>query len=46
MEPTYISWTPTNWATVFLMAFGGFVIVKFIISVVKKQRVGASAANA
>ncbi len=42
MEPTYISWTPTNWLTVFLMAFGGFIIVKFVLAIIKKQRVGAA----
>ncbi len=38
MEPTYISWTPTNWLTVFLMAAGGFVIAKAVMAAVKKAR--------
>ncbi len=25
-----IAWTPTNWLTIFLMAVGGFLIVKCI----------------
>lgn len=28
MDPVIISWTPTNWATIFLMALGGMLIVK------------------
>ena len=35
MEPVIISWTPTNWLTIFLMAVGGFVILKGIILGVK-----------
>jgi len=31
MEPVIISWTPTNWATVFLMFLGGALIVKVAI---------------
>lgn len=38
METTYISWTPTNWATVFLMAVGGFVILKAVMMGVKKAQ--------
>jgi hypothetical protein len=30
MDPVIISWTPTNWATIFLMALGGMLIVKVI----------------
>jgi hypothetical protein len=35
MEPTIISWTPTNWITVFLMAAGGFLILKAAFAGVK-----------
>lgn len=28
MQPVIISWTPTNWITIFLMAVGGFLILK------------------
>lgn len=38
MEPTYLSWTPTNWVTVFLMAAGGFIIFKLAISAVKAAK--------
>jgi len=31
METSIISWTPTNWLTVFLMAIGGFVILKLVL---------------
>ncbi len=31
MEPLIISWTPTNWATIFLMALGGVLIVNLAI---------------
>lgn len=30
MDPVIITWTPTNWVTIFLMALGGFLIVKLI----------------
>lgn len=43
METTIISWTPTNWATVFLMALGGFVILKLSLSAFNKFKGGASA---
>jgi hypothetical protein len=36
MEPVILSWTPTNWVTVFLMAVGGFLILKVIVVAVKK----------
>lgn len=31
-----LSWTPTNWLTVFLMALGGFVIIKVILAGAQK----------
>lgn len=43
MDRTYISWTPTNWVTVFLMAAGGFVIAKAVIMAVKKAKGNANA---
>lgn len=39
---TYISWNATNWATVFLMAVGGFLILKVIGIGIQKAR-GAAA---
>jgi len=30
MDPVIISWTPTNWATIFLMALGGGLFVKVL----------------
>ena len=33
METVHLSWTPTNWLTVFLMAVGGFVIIKGLVMV-------------
>lgn len=38
MDHTIISWTPTNWITVFLMAAGGFLILKAIGAGVKLVR--------
>lgn len=35
MDPVIISWTPTNWATIFLMAVGGVLIVNLILMGVK-----------
>lgn len=40
MEPVIISWTPTNWATVFLMVLGGLLILKVIILGFKKVTTG------
>lgn len=40
MEPSIITWTPTNWVTVFLMALGGFLIVKIIGVVVQRAAQG------
>lgn len=40
METTIISWTPTNWLTVFLMAIGGFVVLKLALIGVQKARGG------
>lgn len=36
MDPIIISWTPTNWITIFLMALGGFLIVKLASVAIKK----------
>lgn len=30
MEPVIISWTPTNWLTIFLMALGGGLLLKVV----------------
>lgn len=35
MEPAIITWTPTNWVTVFLMALGGFFILGLATKLVK-----------
>jgi hypothetical protein len=43
MTTTYISWTPTNWLTVFLMAVGGFVILKLVLKGIDKASGGVSA---
>jgi hypothetical protein len=31
MEKVIIAWTPTNWITIFLMAAGGFLILKGLV---------------
>jgi hypothetical protein len=36
MDSVIIAWTPTNWLTVFLMAAGGFVLIKVAVMVIKK----------
>jgi hypothetical protein len=41
MDPVIISWTPTNWATIFLMALGGFLIVKCVGIVISRVATGA-----
>lgn len=38
MDPVIISWTPTNWVTIFLMALGGFLILKVATLAVQKAR--------
>jgi hypothetical protein len=38
MQPVIISWTPTNWATIFLMALGGFAIVGLVIKGYQKYK--------
>lgn len=45
MEPVIISWTPTNWITIFLMAAGGFLVLMLTAQGVKAiaNRGGASA---
>ena len=43
MEPVIISWTPTNWATIFLMVLGGFLIAKCAILAFQKVRGGGNA---
>ncbi len=40
MEPVIISWTPTNWATVFLMVLGGFLVLKVAVIILKKVTAG------
>lgn len=42
METNIISWTPTNWLTIFLMAVGGFVILKGIVMIAKMASGGGS----
>lgn len=37
-----IAWTPTNWATIFLMALGGFLLVKLAIMGAKKVTTGSA----
>jgi hypothetical protein len=38
METTIISWTPTNWITIFLMAVGGFVILKLGVMLIQNAQ--------
>ncbi len=40
MEPVIIAWTPTNWATIFLMVLGGFLILKVLSLGFKKITTG------
>lgn len=40
MDPVIISWTPTNWVTVFLMALGGALVLKVIAIGIHKARGG------
>lgn len=42
MEPVIISWTPTNWATVFLMVLGGALMVKVVMILFKKITTGSA----
>lgn len=35
MNDNIITWTPTNWATVFLMALGGFAILGLAVKGIK-----------
>jgi hypothetical protein len=42
MEPTIITWNATNWATVFLMVLGGFLVLKCITLGVQKVRSNAA----
>ncbi len=38
----HITWNVTNWVTVFLMALGGFLILKSLLKGVEAFRGGAS----
>lgn len=38
-----ITWTPTNWITVFLMALGGFLILNLAVKGFKKLSGNSSA---
>jgi len=38
MGTTIISWTPTNWVTVFLMAAGGFLVVRTVMAAIGKAK--------
>lgn len=42
MDPVIISWTPTNWLTIFLMALGGFLILKVLLLGLKKATTGSA----
>lgn len=42
MDPVIITWTPTNWVTIFLMALGGFLIVKCLGLVVQRVAMGSA----
>lgn len=42
MDGVIIAWTPTNWATIFLMALGGFLLVKLAVLGAKKVTTGNS----
>lgn len=49
MNDNIITWTPTNWVTVFLMAVGGFFILGFVVKGVKAvaaMRSGGASADA
>lgn len=49
MNDNIITWTPTNWVTVFLMALGGFFILGLVVKGVKavaaKRGTGATSAD-
>lgn len=36
MDRQIISWTPENWLTVFLMTWGGFLVLAIIVNLVHK----------
>lgn len=38
MGTTIISWTPTNWVTIVLMAAGGFLIVRTVLAAIGKAK--------
>lgn len=46
MDPVIISWTPTNWITIFLMVLGGFLVLKVATIGIKMVAAKAGAANA
>lgn len=44
MNDNIITWTPTNWVTVFLMAVGGFFILGLAVKSVKAAMAARSGA--
>jgi len=44
-DSVLIAWTPTNWLTIFLMALGGFVILKLISAAITNARGGSGGAD-
>ena len=42
MNDNIITWTPTNWITIFLMAVGGFFILGLVVKGVKAAAGAAS----
>lgn len=45
-DSVIIAWTPTNWLTIFLMALGGFVVLKLITSAIQNARNAGQGTNA
>lgn len=43
MDGVIIAWTPTNWATIFLMVLGGFLIIKVVGIGISKARASYAA---
>jgi hypothetical protein len=45
-DSVIIAWTPTNWLTIFLMAVGGFLVIKLVTMGIKNASGSQSNQNA
>jgi hypothetical protein len=44
-DSVVLTWTPTNWITVILMAATGFVLLGFVQKLVKKKQASSAASS-